>query len=239
MLYLHWQRVPGIPDAPNVKLRSDIYILTFSGHASFSNTSVHSNGISPINFDVLQEFLVFVKQIPTNDRSYEPTQKTWMVKDRHFEALKTIAETFPKFKNNIELVKWDNLAIFLADSDPKQISYLQHKQWSYYVNNGTPGFNKNWQGVYGTNGRSEPQIKEEDFFYSAAQPIAQSQFKASVEEVLVILFGVSVLPSSKEELTRLYRKAALKYHPDRNAGDSSKMSELNVAWQQFKIEKGV
>jgi hypothetical protein len=222
MLYLHWQRVPGIPDAPNVKLRSDIYMLTFSSDALFSTSSVHTNGVYGKTFDVLQEFLVFLKQIPTSDRSYEPIQRTWMVKDRHFQVMKTIAESFPKFKSNIELVEWDNLAVFLTDSDPKQVMFLQTQKWSNY-----------------TNRTKEKPIAEEDFFYSASQPIAQSQFKASVEEVLVVLFGVSILPTSKEELTKLYRKAALKYHPDRNAGDSSKMSELNVAWQQFKIEKGV
>lgn len=39
---------------------------------------------------------------------------------------------------------------------------------------------------------------------------------------------------TKSEAIRLYRKAATVYHPDRNGGDGSKMSELNSVWAILK-----
>lgn len=39
---------------------------------------------------------------------------------------------------------------------------------------------------------------------------------------------------TKSEAIRLYRKAATVYHPDRNGGDGSKMSELNSTWAILK-----
>ena len=42
-------------------------------------------------------------------------------------------------------------------------------------------------------------------------------------------FGVASAVS-QQELKRAYRKLAFSYHPDRNAGNSSKMQQLNRAW---------
>lgn len=41
-----------------------------------------------------------------------------------------------------------------------------------------------------------------------------------------------------EDVKALYRKAALSSHPDRNGGDSSKMTNLNVAWDRIKKDMG-
>ena len=42
-------------------------------------------------------------------------------------------------------------------------------------------------------------------------------------------FGVAST-ISHQELKRVYRKLAFTYHPDRNAGNSSRMQQLNRAW---------
>lgn len=48
--------------------------------------------------------------------------------------------------------------------------------------------------------------------------------------------GVSTTDDIKEfeVAKRLYRKAAIKYHPDRNGGNGSDMSELNRLWHRLK-----
>lgn len=39
---------------------------------------------------------------------------------------------------------------------------------------------------------------------------------------------------NKNEATKVYRKASMLIHPDRNGGDSTKMSELNAVWAILK-----
>jgi curved DNA-binding protein CbpA len=50
--------------------------------------------------------------------------------------------------------------------------------------------------------------------------------KETLEQKLKQLMGETLDKSS-------YRRAALKYHPDRNNGDGSKMSELNSLWSVY------
>lgn len=40
--------------------------------------------------------------------------------------------------------------------------------------------------------------------------------------------------STLDEAKKSYRKLALAFHPDRNAGDGSRMSELNVIWAELQ-----
>jgi hypothetical protein len=69
--------------------------------------------------------------------------------------------------------------------------------------------------------------KPEDFFYNYGKSVAApAMTKETVAEKLKSLMG-DVLDKSA------YRKAALKYHPDRNHGDGSKMSELNSLWSVY------
>jgi len=69
--------------------------------------------------------------------------------------------------------------------------------------------------------------KAEDFFYNHGVPassptLTKEQITAKLQEMLG-----SVIDKSA------YRKAALRFHPDRNNGDGSKMSELNMLWQMY------
>ncbi len=67
--------------------------------------------------------------------------------------------------------------------------------------------------------------KPEDFFYQQAAPVATPALtKEQVQQKLAAL-GVTDKAS--------YRRAALKYHPDRNGGDGTMMSELNMLWSVF------
>jgi hypothetical protein len=69
--------------------------------------------------------------------------------------------------------------------------------------------------------------KAEDFFYNhgtvqSTPELTKEQITAKLTEML----GTVIDKSS-------YRKAALRFHPDRNNGDGSKMSELNMLWQMY------
>jgi hypothetical protein len=69
--------------------------------------------------------------------------------------------------------------------------------------------------------------KAEDFFYNHGIPAAQPQLtKEQIQQKLQEMLG-SVIDKSA------YRRAALKFHPDRNNGDGKKMSELNMLWQLY------
>lgn len=56
---------------------------------------------------------------------------------------------------------------------------------------------------------------------------------------IVVELGLSQLNDKTEqnEATKIYRKAALLLHPDRNQGNGEKMSILNEVWNNIKKEK--
>ena len=66
--------------------------------------------------------------------------------------------------------------------------------------------------------------KPEDFFYRQQAPAA-SKSAMTKEQVQQKLAAMGVTDKKS------YRAAALKLHPDRNNGDGSAMSELNMLWQ--------
>ena len=74
---------------------------------------------------------------------------------------------------------------------------------------------------------SAKRVRPEDFFYNYGKPVAQATMtKETVAQRLKQLMGETLDKSS-------YRRAALKYHPDRNNGDGTKMSELNSLWSVY------
>ena len=71
--------------------------------------------------------------------------------------------------------------------------------------------------------RAKP-LGAEEFFYNHGAPApAITLTKEQIAEKLSILMGDVIDKSA-------YRKAALRLHPDRNNGDGSRMSELNMLW---------
>jgi hypothetical protein len=69
-------------------------------------------------------------------------------------------------------------------------------------------------------------VRPEDFFYNTAPVATSAMTKETVAEKLMQLIGDTLDKSA-------YRRAALKFHPDRNNGDGSKMSELNSLWSVY------
>ncbi|MDR3392473.1 MAG: hypothetical protein P4L77_12150 [Sulfuriferula sp.] len=70
--------------------------------------------------------------------------------------------------------------------------------------------------------------KPQDFFYNYGKPIATpTMTKETIKSKLLTLLEVS---DSSQIDKKSYRRAALRLHPDRNNGDGSRMSELNMLW---------
>lgn len=92
-------------------------------------------------------------------------------------------------------------------------------------------------------GRSEKAFVFDptDFFYTPEAPKPSGPSRSDAEKELKLIFGLS--PNIGLEcldavtVKKHYRAAALRLHPDRNAGDSSGMTTLNYFWQIFN--KGV
>jgi hypothetical protein len=87
-------------------------------------------------------------------------------------------------------------------------------------------------------------IESPEEFFKSAPSINAPVPRASIEQQLSILFtpvlaalqkpsNFNWSTASEAEQKQLYRKAAILYHPDRNNGDSAKMSELNSLWSMF------
>lgn len=82
-------------------------------------------------------------------------------------------------------------------------------------------------------------VRPEDFFYNPSGSAAAGPrlSREQLQEKLAALLGTStavLAAGTTEERKKLYRKAALLLHPDRNNGDGSKMSELNFLWQLYQ-----
>lgn len=79
-------------------------------------------------------------------------------------------------------------------------------------------------------------MKPEDFFYQPAAGGSNVLTKENVTAKLAALLEVSsenLASAQSAELKKLYRRAALRLHPDRNNGDGSRMSELNMLWSVY------
>jgi hypothetical protein len=90
--------------------------------------------------------------------------------------------------------------------------------------------------MYAAVNRYEPnrkqEIKVEDFFYQQA-PTVTVVSKESITVQLTKLLEISeaeLHAADKDTLKKLYRRACLKLHPDRNNGNGAAMSELNMLW---------
>lgn len=146
-----------------------------------------------------------LKQIPSNQRNYDNENKVWTILETKWDALIDILKVMGfKFKS------YTNLYIDLIDIVP--VAYAKTEV---------------------------PKI--EDFFYN--EPIDyENQLVSSgptIEDIInklneLLETKISIDKAYSIDLKKLYRKAAMKYHPDLNGGDTSKMTELNYYWQEYQ-----
>jgi hypothetical protein len=79
------------------------------------------------------------------------------------------------------------------------------------------------------------KFNEEDFFYKptgGANELSGEALWKALSSILDVTVD-SLRNAQAPELKKLYRVRALELHPDRNAGDGSKMSELNYLWRLY------
>lgn len=75
-----------------------------------------------------------------------------------------------------------------------------------------------------------------DFFHSFNTSIARIADDSHDKKLLAELLRVGsfdAIPTDKAVAKKLYRAAALIHHPDKNAGNGHKMSELNRLWGAY------
>ncbi len=155
------------------------------------------------------------KAIPLQNRSYDLASHVWtfigVAGAKVVVTLESLKIGLPTLK--IEMKK----VISLADRINKSQLHLDD---ATFLNNGKP-----------------PEIKfnEADFFHAPPAPKGQISGEA-LYSALATLIGISVAElkaADSNKLKSFKRAASLKYHPDRNGGDSSKMSEFNMLWMIY------
>lgn len=83
-------------------------------------------------------------------------------------------------------------------------------------------------------------IREFDFEFIAKPEGQTNTVKYTPTDIYIAKFkeltGADVNGMEFSTAKKLYFRASMKYHPDRNNGDSSKMYELNTAWDGLQIQ---
>lgn len=99
---------------------------------------------------------------------------------------------------------------------------------------------KHWQFIMslitptGWNIKEEKIISAEDFFYNDFVDNTPKESKDSLAAKLVALLDITAQDLQDSGLLKkAYRRKAIEWHPDKNGGDGSKMSELNSIWSQY------
>jgi hypothetical protein len=180
---------------------------------------------------LINTLLLVVKSIPAIERTYDDKTNIWTVETSVWEELK------PRLLHGASVVGGYLTATPLSDfssshwSGQRNISYATLKD--YVMNNPLPL------------GHQKAIPNAEDFFYTHSQPATTKSESAhdiqmKLEGLLEPVCGIfSIREQDDTQLKKLYRKAAMLYHPDRNAGDSSRMTELNYYYQLYTSHKGV
>lgn len=73
-----------------------------------------------------------------------------------------------------------------------------------------------------------------DFFYTSEAPVPSGPSRSEAEKQLALLVGLEhseLKGLDPTMLRKVYLRAALRLHPDRNNGDATGMTNLNFYWQ--------
>ena len=151
------------------------------------------------------------KQVPLAERTYDETSRIW---------------TFIGFRGQviIEGIKSMITQGLLNSVELKEIEDLEEKVKTDSLDR------KKSHKV------DEKKFNDEDFFYNkvtTTQPLAGAVLLEKLAPLLGVTTDYLTNESDNAKLKKLYRRAALDMHPDRNNGDGSRMSELNMLWNIF------
>lgn len=145
-----------------------------------------------------------LKQIPTSQRVYDTDTKVWTILKQKWNDFLPLLKLM-----GFKYKSYANLYTDLIDKIP-----ASHQK--YDIPNA------------------------EEFFYQQTEQEQNAIFSSSeltkdqIETKLKEIFMLPALTGDGIDLKKLYRKAALKFHPDLNGGDATKMTELNYYWQEYQ-----
>lgn len=114
------------------------------------------------------------------------------------------------------LVKLPEVTKAISAVECLEVSDLQTQNAAGYINWST---------------KHKPKLSAEEFFYNHG--VAQSAGGPTKEQIVNKLIMLLELQDAASIDKRAYRQAALRLHPDRNNGDGTRMSELNMYWVMY------
>jgi hypothetical protein len=151
--------------------------------------------------------LSLLKSVPLENRDFNDITKIWTILG-------------PKGKVVIAQLESMILQGLFSNVEIRRIQDLEEKALKGWLNRNRAD-------------TKEQKFSTEDFFYS---PVASPQLSGvALAEKLAPLLSLSPSDLASKEmnektLKKHYLRAALRLHPDRNNGDNSMMSELNMLW---------
>lgn len=189
------------------------------------------NGLAKIHFSASQyKAKVFLKnktifslavlgmqQIPSGDKIWDASNSTWNV---HADVWVTLMPYY-----------------VCAPEVYGMVAYATKAQWTNFITDKVAGETFDARSSSFVNGMSDAE-KAAQFFGTASfnQAVYQTATVNNDREELLSLLGLNSwgqfdsLLSDPSAVKKVYRAAAIKYHPDKNNGDGSKMSKLNELW---------
>lgn len=156
-----------------------------------------------------------MQQIPSGDKMWDAPNKTWNIRSDVWITL------MPYYTIPHEIYG--------------MVPYSTKAQWQNFISGKVAFEAINNNGS--TSSMSDAE-KAASFFGTAAfnSAVYQTATVNNDREELLSLLGLNSwgqfdsLLSDKASAKKIYRAAAIKYHPDKNNGDGSKMSKLNELW---------
>ena len=189
-------------------------VLTELRLSSYSDGSLFIRFKNPIENMVFESCKPLLKWPPLQYYSYEPPLKIWSYFGQYGISSTYGEEVIKKLETVVKALNSPFKAIAVEDLSGQAVN--NHVDLS---------------------GKRLPKMSAEEFFYNRGTTVTQAKItREEIEKKLRELTGFSYVDK------KAYRQAALIFHPDRNHGDGSKMSELNMLWQlwnNFEKEKEV
>lgn len=151
--------------------------------------------------------IALLKQLPSQERVYDAANKIWIIPEAKWLALQKVLDAFliTRIKQNKSLYDW----IKENPNTPSQ-KEIPHVDDFFY---------------------KQPESQSYAF---ASKTLTKAEVEGKLRGMLGINSEVPFCTLTSDNLKKLYRKAALKFHPDVNNGDGSKMTELNFYWQELQ-----
>jgi hypothetical protein len=184
--------------------------------SSRADGSLYINFRNPVENMVFEAVKPLLKWPPLANYSYEPNLKLWSYFGQYGVSSTYGEEVIKKVQTVVEALGARFKAFSVEDLADQCVN--NHVDLS---------------------GKRKPKMSAEEFFYNHGTPaLAPVASREEVEKKLAELMQVDISYFgslfSASERKKSYRLAALRYHPDRNNGDGSKMSELNMFWQLYQ-----